>query len=73
MPQILTPGGYVDLFSVQAGDAVSAFDVGTGTPITNYIESVTLVGVDADAPYGTNTNNVLYLSTADLSAASTSA
>lgn len=37
--QILTPAGYRDIADCTVGDSVSAFDVATGAPIVNAIES----------------------------------
>lgn len=39
MQQILTPTGYRDIAAVQIGDEVSAFDIATGAPLVNTVES----------------------------------
>src|SRR5260370_6783697 len=43
--QILTPSGYKNIADCAVGDEVSAFDIATGAPIVNTIE--TLQWVDA--------------------------
>lgn len=43
MPSILTPTGYRDIADIMAGDEVSAFDMDTGAPVTNTVESVSWV------------------------------